>query len=102
MIGEILAIDANKATKIWIDTNSLNEYYNRSSLEDFWLTLSPWGYGVNDGPAVFDTAQGILFFAFLSIDHTVRPVTSLKSCVTWKSGNGSASSPYEILEDGGC
>ena len=32
----------------------------------------------------------------------VRPVTSLKSCVLWKSGNGSANSPYEIIENGGC
>ena len=30
----------------------------------------------------------------------VRPVISLKSCVLWSSGNGSASSPYEI--NGGC
>ncbi len=32
----------------------------------------------------------------------VRPVTSLKSCVLWKSGNGSANSPYEIVLNGGC
>ena len=32
----------------------------------------------------------------------VRPVTSLKSCVQWKSGDGSASNPYEIVENGGC
>ena len=32
----------------------------------------------------------------------VRPVTSLKSCVLWKNGDGSASAPYEIIENGGC
>ena len=34
--------------------------------------------------------------------HAVRPVTSLKSCVQWKSEDGSASNPYEIVENGGC
>ena len=32
----------------------------------------------------------------------VRPVISLKSCTLWKSGDGSATSPYEIVENGGC
>ena len=31
-----------------------------------------------------------------------RPVISLKSCVQWKSGDGSAENPYEIVENGGC
>lgn len=30
------------------------------------------------------------------------PVTSLKSCVQWKSGDGLAESPYEIEMNGGC
>ena len=32
----------------------------------------------------------------------IRPVTSLKSCVQWKSGDGSYNNPYEIVENGGC
>lgn len=32
----------------------------------------------------------------------IRPVTSFKSCVQWKSRNGSAENPYEIVENGGC
>ncbi len=32
----------------------------------------------------------------------IRPAVSLKSCVQWKSGDGSASNPYEIVENGGC
>ncbi len=34
--------------------------------------------------------------------YAVRPVTSLKSCVVWKSGDGSANNPYEIEMNGGC
>ena len=39
---------------------------------------------------------------YVEEDFDVRPVTSLKSCVQWKSGDGSASNPYEIVENGGC
>ena len=32
----------------------------------------------------------------------VRPAISIKSCALWSSGNGSASSPYEISTTSGC
>ena len=38
-------------------------------------------------------------------DYTlrVRPVTSLKSCVKWSSGDGTAANPYTIVEtESGC
>ena len=44
-----------------------------------------WNWGTND-----------------YVSRAIRPVTSLKSCVQWKSGDGSANSPYEIVENGGC
>ena len=39
-----------------------------------------------------------------SVSHScgVRPAVSLKSCTLWSQGNGSANSPYEIVENGGC
>ena len=49
-----------------------------------------------------DDSIGSLNIFSISDDQTVRPVTSLKSCVQWKSGNGSATNPYEIVENGGC
>ena len=48
------------------------------------------------------TAQKYDGYSFISPQAVVRPVTSLKSCVQWKSGDGSANNPYEILENGGC
>lgn len=35
-------------------------------------------------------------------NRVVRPAISLKSCVKWFRGNGSANSPYEIEMNGGC
>ena len=34
--------------------------------------------------------------------YGVRPVVSLKSCVTWKNGNGSSSLPYEVFIGNSC
>ena len=48
-----------------------------------------------------DTGDSIGSLNVFNIDSsgTVRPVTSLKSCVQWKSGDGSSSNPYEIVLD---
>ena len=92
---------------MWYYTNSL---YNCITGEhnagpDWWLltprrwdgtSLRVWYIG---GTAFISRLSG----AYVSqYDLNVRPVTSLKSCVQWKSGNGSASNPYEIVENGGC
>lgn len=37
-----------------------------------------------------------------NIVYELRPATSLKSCVQWKSEDESALSPYEIALNGGC
>ena len=85
-------------------------YYTNSSLESStgvlnWWSLSPrswdggdafsWTVRGSDGP-------GDLNNDYVSGSNGVRPVVSLKSCVQWKSGNGSATSPYEIALNGGC
>ena len=36
------------------------------------------------------------------VNYVVRPVLSLKSCVTWKSGNGASSTPYEVEINSNC
>ena len=53
-----------------------------------WMAQGNFGYLGWDG--VYNT-------------RAVRPVTSLKSCVLWKSGDGSPEKPYEIEEtESGC
>ena len=79
--------------------------YNIIDLKNVWWVLSPvnrsesgvtiWYVGVSNLP-------GGLYSDYIFNIHSVRPVVSLKSCVLWKSGDGSASSPYEIVENGGC
>ena len=85
---------------MWYYTNSTHQ----NILESYWLSLlSPLSY-YNDKSFIFsfDSSFASITLVEVSYSSAVRPVTSLKSCVQWKSGNGSAESPYEIVENGGC
>ena len=94
-----------KYAQTWYYKNSAND----SSLgATWWWLLSPYSwYG---GYAhVFDVGGSSRPGHLNSgndVDNTnagVRPVVSLKSCVKWKSGDGSASNPYTIEEStSGC
>lgn len=37
-----------------------------------------------------------------NIVYDLRPATSLKSCLQWKSGDGTINNPFEIKMNGGC
>ena len=80
---------------------------SRQSVDSaFWWALSP--YLSSNGNVTISVNKDIgrystgLNSTITSDSLEIRPVTSLKSCVLWKSGDGSASSPYEIVENGGC
>ena len=85
-------------------------YYTNSSLESSkgtqnWWSLSPYRW--SGGYAYSWFVNGSVGPGGLNFDNVnyligVRPAVSLKSCVQWKSGDGSANSPYEIVENGGC
>ena len=88
----------NTAASMWYYTNST---YNSITGSTRWWLLSP------DSAAFVlyvlgSDAPGTLSDDYLYTVHGLRPVLSLKSCVQWKSGDGSSSSPYEIVENGGC
>ena len=80
-------------------------YYNSakgsSTGSTWWWLLSP---GVWDGESahVFyvlgSSSPGYLSYSRVSNSYGVRPALSLKSCVKYSSGNGSASDPYTIKE----
>ena len=82
----------------WYYYNSANKSSTGST--DWWL-LSPgsWGGG---GALVFGVvgSSGPGIFGGSGVDGTrgVRPVISLKSCIKYSTGNGSASDPYTIKE----
>ena len=115
-IGEIVFAGGKYGIRapMWYYTNSL---YNSITANHFWWTMTPdgWSSMEDDGtmaPAFGDYNESQVYLisgansrlATLSVTYgyAVRPVTSLKSCVQWKSGDGSATNPYEIVENGGC
>ena len=88
-----------------------NSAGNSSTSDTWWWTMSPnsWREGVpgtmlvvygSREPGILEPkAYGVLD----NIGSGVRPVISLKSCVKYSSGNGSASDPYTIKEtETGC
>ena len=93
----------NTNEPMWYYTNST---YNSITGSTYWWILTPNSYNAgfpmlytitgSQNPGNFRVGRSDLSSIY------VRPVTSLKSCVQWKSGDGSASNPYEIVENGGC
>ena len=87
----------------WFDLNSVG-----SEVSYVWWSLSPskliqfWGpcTSVWNWSSSSDT---YLFDYRVSLTYTVRPVLSLKSCIKYGTGDGSATNPYTILEtESGC
>ena len=85
-------------------------YYTNGSLESstgstVWWLLSPSYWG-DSYAIVFNVIgsfnPGLLSYGEVGDARGVRPVVSLKSCTLWSRGDGSSSSPYEIIENGGC
>ena len=84
-------------------------YYTNSSLESStgtteWWSLSPdyWNSDAHSWHVLGSDIPGGLNGHYVNNWFGVRPAVSLKACVQWKSGDGSANSPYEIVENGGC
>ena len=83
--------------KTWYYYNSANGH----SVGSTWDLMSPYFW--KDSLACNFGVVGSLFPGFLSNGRVsgssyVRPALSLKSCVKYSSGNGSASAPYTIKE----
>ena len=87
-------------------------YYNNATdgqsiidADGFWtMTPSDYNTGAADMYYVnYSVLNGGLGADGVNLSNiAVRPVTSLKSCILWSKGDGSATSPYEIVENGGC
>ena len=79
-------------------------YQNASSGATGWWTLSPYDYGTKS--RVWEVGgssnSGKLYSGYVSNAYGVRPVLSLKSCVQWSSGSGTASSPYQVSLSSAC
>ena len=99
--GGVVAQNAS----MWYYSNSLE---GSSISSNYWWLLSPaefrrqqivvsttWAVSAKNNP-------GRMISITVTTASAVRPVTSLKSCAQWKSGDGSADNPYEIEMNGGC
>ena len=92
------------------NTNAPMWYYTNSSLESstgstWWWSLSPMDWNGNYSFVWYVNGSvypGNLWGGNVSNAYGVRPAISLKTCALCTSGNGSATSPYEIAENGGC
>ncbi len=67
---------------------------------DMW-TMTPYGMGSFDSAMIFnvqlsDVNAGMLDNRNAIGSLHIRPVLSLKSCIEWKSGDGTPESPYEV------
>ena len=87
----------------WYHYNSAN---GSSTGSTFWWLLSPYSW-YGGGTFVFgvegSSHPGYLGSGFVVNYYGVRPVISLKSCIKYSTGNGSANNPYTILEtSSGC
>ena len=93
------------------NTNAPMWYYTNSSLEGStgsarWWSLSPndweggnaysWDVNGSDIPGGLDSDD-------VNYSAGVRPAVSLKSCIKYRTGNGTSETPYEIVEtSSGC
>ena len=71
----------------------------------YWWLLSPYDWRGNSARVWFvrgSVGPGNLDYSYVNSSRGVRPAISLKSCTLYSTGNGTASSPYEIQMDGGC
>ena len=85
-------------------------YYTNSTLESstgtqWWWSLSPniWNGNIASSWIVYGSDNpGHLNNCGVDNSHGVRPAVSLKSCIKYRTGNGTSETPYEIVENGGC
>ena len=92
----------NTNSPMWYYTNST---YNSITGSTEWFSMSPRSFNTIGSFVWLASGSGhpgYLGSGSVSSTLGVRPVTSLKSCVVWTSGDGSADNPYEIKMDGGC
>jgi len=109
-IGLIAADEVAYAGGVYGRNNS--SYYiaqNASSGASWWWTMSPYywfNYNHNNFASAFhvggSSSTGCLGVNFVYYSYGVRPVISLKACVTTTGGDGTADNPYEVGLADGC
>ena len=104
-IALMTADEVSFAGGLWATNAPTWYYYNSangsSTGSTWWLLLSP-SYWSGSGAYVFyvygSSLPGNLYFSYVINALGVRPAISLKSCIKYSTGNGSAGTPYTIEE----
>ena len=104
-IALMTADEVRFAGGLWITNAPTWYYYNSangsSTGSTWWWLLSPnnWSGGSADVFSVLGSSTpGRLNVSNVGSAYGVRPAISLKSCIKYSTGNGSASDPYTIKE----
>ena len=100
-IGLITADEISYAGGLY-GTNNTSYYIaqNASSGASYWWTMSPSNWDIYNGAYVFSVGgssnTGFLSYDIVHDTNGVRPVISLKSCVLYSGGFGTATDPYTV------
>jgi len=82
-----------------VNNTSYYIYQNATGSENYWWTMSPsrlssaYNYIFTVGAAYNGRISHDVIDKY---NYSARPVISLKSCVLWKEGNGTTTSPYIV------
>ena len=82
----------------WYYYNSAN---GSSTGSTYWWLLSPYDWYGGFAYVFYvngSSSPGRLYYSYVNDTYGVRPVISLKSCIKYGTGNGSANEPYTIKE----
>ena len=109
-IALMTADEISFAGGLWATKAPTWYYYNSangsSTGSEWWWLLSPRDWSGSNAYVFYVSGSshlGYLSYGYVNGPHVVRPAISLKSCIKYSTGNGSASAPYTIEEtETGC
>ena len=110
-IALMTADEVSFAGGLWVTNAPTWYYYNSangsSTGTNWWWSLSPYNLNSSGYAAVFgvngSSNPGNLNYNDVNLTNGVRPAISLKSCIKYSTGDGSAGTPYTIEEStSGC
>ena len=103
------ADEVSFAGGLWATNAPVWYYYNSASdsitENTYWWTMNLYRFDGGSAYVLYvvgSTNLGFLGIDWVNIAYGIRPAISIKSCATWKSGNGDPFTPYEVEIDNTC
>ena len=104
-IGLMTADEVSFAGGLWLEEAKSWFYKNSITLsstgENFWWTLTPYFWSGSSAAmlAIRVSTPGAIKSDVTTDEGVIRPVISIKGDNIWKSGDGSATNPYEVVAE---